>query len=290
MEVSYGDNAAESAGGMLEAAGLSIDWLGIALCAAGVVLLGVWMWRYDGPRALDKGPVRRNCVPLMLPFLLFVLWFFAMFLLSILVDSYFGSAGEAQATAGHNLMMLALNGALIAVMLAAGYGLFARRLKGFGLNPKTLLKDIGWGTVNLAAVYPLVVGGILLVTLIGQLVTGEDYTIPAHESLEELMAFEQVWVRALVIVLVVAVVPVMEELLFRGLMQTAIRSVLGMSWPAVMMTSGLFAIVHSPTHAPAIFALACGLGYAYERSGSLFRPIVMHVLFNASSVAAALLL
>jgi membrane protease YdiL (CAAX protease family) len=32
-----------------------------------------------------------------------------------------------------------------------------------------------------------------------------------------------------------------------------------------------------------------GLGYSYEKSGSLLRPIFMHALFNGITIAAALL-
>ena len=104
------------------------------------------------------------------------------------------------------------------------------------------------------------------------------------------MDFDQLWVRVLVIGLVVCVVPVFEEMLFRGLMQSSLRAWLPGVWPAILITSALFAMVHSLTHTLGIFALSCAMGYAYERSGSLFRPMVMHVLFNAVSVAAALLM
>jgi membrane protease YdiL (CAAX protease family) len=36
--------------------------------------------------------------------------------------------------------------------------------------------------------------------------------------------------------------------------------------------------------------LSIGLGYAYERSGSLLRPILMHVFFNGFNIAMSLLL
>jgi membrane protease YdiL (CAAX protease family) len=42
-------------------------------------------------------------------------------------------------------------------------------------------------------------------------------------------------------------------------------------------------------HWPALFVLAMGLGYAYEKSGSLFRPIIMHAIFNGIMIAATLL-
>lgn len=273
----------------VEMADAAMDWTAVVLGAVGLVVLGLWLWRYGGYKALHRAPVRRHCVPLWLPFMLFFAWFLLFFQLITMVDAFYGDPQAAEATAARNLMMLVLNTAMIGVLLAAGHGLFARRLKGFGLHPKTLPGDAGWAAVNLLAVYPLVIAGMGVALLVGRLLKGEGFMIETHQSLEELMGFEQVWGRFLVIVLVAAVVPVMEELLFRGLMQTTIRSVTGGAWPAVLLTSALFAVVHSPTHAPAIFALSCGLGYAYERSGSLWRPIFMHVLFNSISVAGSLL-
>jgi membrane protease YdiL (CAAX protease family) len=44
----------------------------------------------------------------------------------------------------------------------------------------------------------------------------------------------------------------------------------------------------NPGHWPALFVLGVCLGYSYEKSGSLFRPIFIHLFFNVSSVAIAL--
>ena len=57
-------------------------------------------------------------------------------------------------------------------------------------------------------------------------------------------------------------------------------------WPAVIaivLSSLCFSIVHPMWTWPVIFVLSCMLGYAYERTGSLWVPIVMHAMFNISS-------
>jgi membrane protease YdiL (CAAX protease family) len=56
-----------------------------------------------------------------------------------------------------------------------------------------------------------------------------------------------------------------------------------MRWLAVVITSVIFAVVHPLWMAPLIFVLSICLGYAYERTGNLWVPIVMHALFNTSS-------
>jgi membrane protease YdiL (CAAX protease family) len=55
------------------------------------------------------------------------------------------------------------------------------------------------------------------------------------------------------------------------------------SWMAILATSALFAVVHPMWTWPAIFLLAVCLGYAYERTGNLWVPIVIHAAFNATS-------
>jgi membrane protease YdiL (CAAX protease family) len=40
------------------------------------------------------------------------------------------------------------------------------------------------------------------------------------------------------------------------------------------------------SHRPALFVLGVCMGYAYERSGSLWRPIFIHAIFNATNVLA----
>jgi hypothetical protein len=78
-------------------------------------------------------------------------------------------------------------------------------------------------------------------------------------------------------------------LLFRGLFQTMIRSYVGRPWPAIAIASILFAVIHQDAeHWPALFVLALGLGYSYEKSGSLLRAIFMHAMFNGISIVAVL--
>jgi membrane protease YdiL (CAAX protease family) len=99
--------------------------------------------------------------------------------------------------------------------------------------------------------------------------------------------------RILIVAGTVVIVPLFEELLFRGLIQTMIRSVLSEIgkpvWMAIALSSVLFAIMHEePGHYPALFILGATMGYAYEKSGSLLRPIFIHSIFNGVMLAATL--
>ncbi len=52
-------------------------------------------------------------------------------------------------------------------------------------------------------------------------------------------------------------------------------------WVAIFITSLGFALLHPSWSWPAIFVLAVGLGYLYERTGNLWAPIIVHLLFNS---------
>jgi membrane protease YdiL (CAAX protease family) len=175
------------------------------------------------------------------------------------------------------------------VIIIIAWTTFARRLKGFGLNPRTLLRDFAVAAVNLLTVWPVLLAMVVLTTLLGKLIYGSQFEMQQHAELQLITESSSVSLRVLVCVLAVAAAPVVEELLFRGLFQTVIRSYVVRPWPAILASSIVFAAAHENVeHWPALFVLGMCLGYAYERSGSLFRPIFIHTLFNGVTIAAAL--
>jgi membrane protease YdiL (CAAX protease family) len=177
---------------------------------------------------------------------------------------------------------------------------FARGLKGFGLNIKKIIRDIPAAFVNLLTVWPLVMAAMILTVLLMELLSHQEYQMERHQELNLIVEHPQLPLRILIVVVAVLVAPMLEEMLFRGLFQTAIRSLLEMGsglrqmpssriWLAIVINSGLFALMHAnPGHWPALFVLGICMGYAYEKSGSLLRPIFIHALFNATTIVATL--
>lgn len=51
-------------------------------------------------------------------------------------------------------------------------------------------------------------------------------------------------------------------------------------WLAIVLSSIVFALIHPPWMAPAIFVLSLCLGYLYQRTGLLWATIVLHSMFN----------
>jgi len=189
---------------------------------------------------------------------------------------------------------------VIAVILFIVRTCFARRLKGFGLNIRSVHKDFFAAFLNLLSVWPLMMAAIALTMFIGKLFFGPEYQISQHEQLELITAYSRWQLRILIFVVAVVIAPVLEEMIFRGLFQTVIRSFFesrdskletrSRVWLPIFISSGLFSMVHGNVpHWPALFLLGVCLGYAYEKSGSLFRPIFIHAFFNAITIIFVLL-
>ena len=90
----------------------------------------------------------------------------------------------------------------------------------------------------------------------------------------------------LLIVTMVIVAPIYEEVMFRGILWSAVREQFAGSkgaWVATISTSVLFSIIHLQYEfyeMSVIFILALLLGYARSRSGSLYVPILLHIINN----------
>lgn len=91
---------------------------------------------------------------------------------------------------------------------------------------------------------------------------------------------------------VVFIVPVLEEIIFRGFLQTALKSFIT-PFQAIFFSAALFSFFHFSISQGVnnfnilitLFVLALFLGWVRERQGNLWPAIALHSLFNAVSVA-----
>jgi len=267
-------------------------------CGAGILLFGAWLLRTSlGRNALADCPPRRNNMPFYLPFVPLFVWFVGASLAVSLTRKLLGHLEGWQGAFVDNLV-LAIGAVLtIAVTVFLARASFARRLKGFGLNLRRIHRDFFAAPLLLLAVWPLLLAAIILTTYLGRLIWGPQYQIQPHTQLELITSHSQLPLRILVVVVATVCAPLLEEMLFRGLFQTMVRSYLASAtahifspaWQAVAISSIVFAIAHqNPAHWPALLLLGACLGYAYEKTGSLFRPIFIHALFNALTITAVL--
>ncbi|MBN2512643.1 MAG: CPBP family intramembrane metalloprotease [Sedimentisphaerales bacterium] len=260
------------------------------VCLAGVGVLISWQVKTPGLSALEHCPVRRTRLPLFFPFLQLFVWLVGAMLCGEMIKKLLASRPEITIHFVQYAAMTVLDiGLLVFFLLVAKFG-FVRGLRGFGLNWRKIPKDLGWAMINLAAIYPVVLMVLHVTVEVGKQFAGPEFKLQEHQTLVEMNQANPVWMQVLLVLFAVAIVPVFEEVLFRGLIQSTLSAHLPSPWMSIGITSALFAGLHYGTHSVGIFVLACCLGYAYERSGSLWRPIFIHILFNSISVAGVLFL
>lgn len=87
-------------------------------------------------------------------------------------------------------------------------------------------------------------------------------------------------------ILIAALVPVIEELTFRGLGFSLLRRY--GEWTAILLTGLLFGLAHGLVNAlPLLVAFGIGLGYLRSRVDSVYPGMIVHGLFNAASLVFA---
>ena len=274
---------------------------------AGVLLFGLWLLKTSlGRNALADSMPRRNNMPFYLCLIPLFIWFGPVPLAMQITEGLAADLQDWQRVFLNNSLYCIGAIVVIAVIVFLVRAGFARRLKGFGLNIRTIGKDFFAAFVNLLSVWPLMMAAMTLTIFSGKLIYGPEYQIPQHQQLEMIKAYPQLQLRILTFVVAVVTAPVLEEMIFRGLFQTVIRSILesrsstshakklghhrfgagrNRAWLSILISSGLFSMVHGNVpHWPALFVLGVCLGYAYEKSGSLFRPIFIHAFFNAVTI------
>jgi len=165
------------------------------------------------------------------------------------------------------------------LVLAAYVFRFAIR-RGLGLSFRHWLFDTARGLIAYLAVLPICAA---LLLVFSPLVPQDERT---HQMLKILDTAAVQW-QVLTVIVTVLLAPIAEELLFRGLIQSSLRQLTGNAWAGIAITSVLFALVHAPLwHTmPSLFVLAVAIGYNYERCGRIYPAILIHMLFNAVSIA-----
>ncbi len=257
-------------------------------CISGVMLFAAWLLRTSlGRRALDRVPIRRHNMSFHVPFITFLVWMGPPYWIGMALASTIKDRPSWQKALVDNVIMAFSWILAIAVFLILARVSFARGLRGFGLRGKGIFRDFGAACMYLLSIWPLVLAMIVVVSSVGQWIFGSDYEISRHIALEKLVHDNQWSLTLSIVLLAVVIAPLVEEMLFRGFIQSMFRSVLDRPWSAVFLTSLFFSISHANIeHWPALFVLSMGMGYAYEKTGSLWRPIFIHALFNGLTVVS----
>lgn len=150
------------------------------------------------------------------------------------------------------------------------------------------------GLIGLAIAWPITAAVVAIAAIVARTIFGAETETIAHETLAGVAAAPSSIVAILTIVLVTTLVPLIEEVLYRGMIQGGLIAAGLPRLAAVILTAAGFAAMHAtvaPMHAViGLFVMGVGFGLVVERTGRLTSAIVMHAAYNAGNVALALLL
>lgn len=139
-------------------------------------------------------------------------------------------------------------------------------------RPRHVLIGVGIGVVGFVGVNIVILS---LLPLVGPV------DPPEQQLLEEVTVGGLTTVLAVFAAVVMA--PVLEEVVFRGMLFQALKRRAGL-WPAAILSGLLFAAVHVEITQPLFSLGLLGLGVVFalglHRTGSLIVPIVGHAAFN----------
>ena len=114
------------------------------------------------------------------------------------------------------------------------------------------------------------------------------YTLPTSNTME-IMEGSMKINPLLYSLTVYLVAPIAEEFVFRGFIQTRLRTVMNV-FSAVLLSSALFGLTHLITGSlpTVMFAFVGGIifGITYEKLGSLLPVIVIHIVGNLTEQLA----
>lgn len=159
-------------------------------------------------------------------------------------------------------------------------------------------QDLLTGVITWLISYPFIVVigqviAVILVTVFHQEPSHTDQV--AVKYLKATMSDPLLFVST--IMLIILVVPVLEEILFRGFLQTWLKQYIGTLY-AIIFTSIIFSTFHFSASQGldnvelllSLFVLSCFLGFLRERQQSICASIGLHATFNAITVLALLMM
>jgi len=179
--------------------------------------------------------------------------------------------------------------AALVLYLAASHG----GLRDLGLLTRTPGRDVVRGLGAALVAMGLVLGAQAIGMGLALILKQEQPEV-GHQMLTSLRSSVDLLPQVLFLLSAVVAAPLLEEIIFRGMVQTCLLNMLGPArrWTVILVASLIFTVVHVDavwTFAlPGIFVLSVVMGAAYERTGSLLVPMAIHFAFNLTNILLAL--
>lgn len=148
-------------------------------------------------------------------------------------------------------------------------------------------RKLTWADASKAALYSfLIVIAIMLPVTAAWVYVLEAFgqEIELQETVVIFSQTDDLPIMLLMIVVIVLGAPLSEEVLFRGCLYRFLKAKMSVG-AAMILSAFLFALLHPnlPGFVP-LFILGVVLAYAYEKTGSIKVPILIHGIFNLNTV------
>jgi uncharacterized protein len=239
------------------------------------------------PAPVDQPPVRWRFGDLLLVALA-TIGFGALALLLLQVPGLLGSTALRDAFTARPLVASMFVGGLVYLLAAlATYLVIVRRGRGswreIGFRAPPLLPLLLTPLIFVAQMTLIAVANLVLMQAIGQ------FENPQIAALTDPNGFS--WINfAFVFVVGAILAPIVEEVLFRGLLYQWLRARSGVV-VAVLASGALFSVVHVvPVLLPALFLVGVLLAVVFEYTRSLWIVIALHFMQNALAICALFLI
>ncbi|KHE92929.1 MAG: CPBP family intramembrane metalloprotease [Candidatus Scalindua rubra] len=200
------------------------------------------------------------------------------------VEQVFGF--DLVATFGQNTVLLSLSLVVNIVtclyifnIVRTGYGLPVVSL---GLTIRNWKSDVKTGLKHYLIVLPVIIVSGFIV----------DFALRAfgieperQDIINNLLSEDSLGVLAFMVFFGMLAAPIVEELLFRGFLQPAVRITCD-RLQTILISGFVFALIHWNAHVfLQIFVLGLMLAYLFEKTGSLVAPITVHICHNTITLA-----
>jgi membrane protease YdiL (CAAX protease family) len=189
-------------------------------------------------------------------------------------------------TFGQNTILLSLS--LVVNILTCLYIFnivrigYSMSVVSLGLTIRNWKSDVKTGLKHYLIVLPVIIASGFVV----------DFALRAfgiepeqQDIINNVLSEDSLGVLAFMVFFGVLAAPIVEELIFRGFLQSAVR--ITCDKLQTVLTSGfVFALIHWNAHVfLQIFVLGLMLAYLFEKTGSLVAPITVHICHNTFTLA-----
>jgi membrane protease YdiL (CAAX protease family) len=161
------------------------------------------------------------------------------------------------------------------------------------IRPISIWKQFGFVKINFKKWLMLIVGGWISIIAIGvvyeQVLKIFGIKLDGQMINQELQKYDNAGSIIFLILIIGFIMPVIEELIFRGVLFQALRAKMSAFW-SVLISSVIFAAVHGdPVYFIPLLATGIVCSYAFEKTKSIYTPIGVHILNNLFAVVVTIL-